>query len=184
VHIIARAAAVATFWIAGAASASVTLGGCAAQEHARAQAQLDAYKAACDSQWPRVVGNYSAHAQCVNDGLTLVGPRLGMHPDLLDILKAARLSLSAKVDRREIPPEDAELKFAQLKSELTSEQHRRDADRAARAAALLGAAGAVIQSASQPHYYSVPYAMPPPPRSNFNCTSMALGGGMTTTNCY
>ena len=62
---------------------------------------------------------------------------------------------------------------------------QRDADSARTAALLLGAiaVGAAAYSATQPHYVVSP-SSPVYVRQPLNCTSINLGGGMVSTNCW
>ena len=62
-------------------------------------------------------------------------------------------------------------------------------ERRTRAAMMLGAA-AVIQAASQPRYYPMPYIAPSPspvvveaPSDTVRCMTTPLGSGYTQTNC-
>lgn len=47
------------------------------------------------------------------------------YPDLLDVAMASRLAIGAKLDRREISSEDAQLALARISSQLVAENERR-----------------------------------------------------------
>ena len=100
-------------WIGVIALAMVVTGqGCTKLDAPRADADLRAARQACDAQYPRQVGQYVAHARCVNEAIDRIALPISEHPDLVKRQQATRMELSIRVDRREISPEDAALVMA------------------------------------------------------------------------
>lgn len=168
-----------------AAACLVSLAGCAAQERLAARSELNAANAACDAQWPKVVGNFVPRAECLNRAFTLAAPRLGLHGDLVELFNAARSSLAVKADRGEITPEDMNLRLAELKTQLASEQQRRTAEQAAVSAQRAAAFGAILSGIGAMRRAYQPIPLPTiQPNPMVNCMSMPLGGGMMSTICH
>jgi hypothetical protein len=115
-------------WIGVIALAVVMTGqGCTKLDAPRADADLRAARQACDAQYPRQVGQYEAHARCVNEAIDQIALPLSEYPDLVKGQQATRMELSIRVDRGEISPEDAALVMARADTEAADMAHRRDA---------------------------------------------------------
>jgi hypothetical protein len=89
--------------------------------------ELQVARAACDAQYPSRVGVYVAHAKCVNDAIDRFAISRSPYPDLVRLQQAMRLSLSARVDRGEMSPEDAQLAMARSDAEITNTAMSRNA---------------------------------------------------------
>jgi len=74
---------------------------------------LRSAREACNRQYPRRVGNYLPHAQCVNAAVERYALPTASHPDLLRLQEGLRATLSAKVDRRQISVSAAERRMAE-----------------------------------------------------------------------
>ena len=101
--------------------------GCTKLDAPRADADLRAARQACEAQYPRQVGQYVAHARCVNEAIDRIALPISEHPDLVKRQQATRMELSIRVDRREISPEDAALVMARSDTEAADMAHQRDA---------------------------------------------------------
>ena len=101
-----------------------------------------------------------AKANCQNEvDNEYIRPRLRT-TDLLDLYQAERLELAEKVDAGAMTPTEADLKLAEMKTQIISEDQRRSNNAAMAAAATMAAM----------------------PRST-TCNSYGYGYGLTTT-CY
>jgi hypothetical protein len=107
------------------------LSGCAslaAQRYYAAFQQAEAIAEECANK--RRTGQlkgYAAAFRCSNDRMRQVVAASGYpHMDLYDLFLANRMSLGEKIDNGELTPADAELKEAELRSRIASEEQRRN----------------------------------------------------------
>lgn len=149
---------------------AVALSGCAAQRDKEMREGI----AACNSQYPEVVGGYVARESCIN----AVSERVYPQTANVVLFEATRTQLAEKVDAKEISPSEMKVQLARLSVEIANQQAALDTQRATAAAALLSA-----MPQPQPSYV-LPMPTPPPQMPvnrpwTANCTQM---GNFTTCN--
>lgn len=105
-----------------------------AQQHA-----LRAARQACNDQYPEQIGSYVLHARCVDGAINRLWLPYARDRDLVRLQQAARVALSARVDRHEITPEDAAVQMAEVDSRVADIAHKRAIDERAAAAQSLAA---------------------------------------------
>ena len=91
----------------------------------------------CNRQYPRRIGNYLPHAQCVNEAVERYALPAASHPDLIRLQEEVRSALSDKVDRRRIGVRDGEQRMAEADRLITAAERDRDAGNDAAAARRL-----------------------------------------------
>jgi hypothetical protein len=123
------------------------LTGCAQQQFAERKAAYDAAVAQCAVTTSARVGNYVPRARCVNAASEQFSPPSDTAAPLI---RATRLSLAAKLDRRELSPEDAGAELARVIFEARQEQARTGAAVAAGHGAALAGSAAML-NATMPH---------------------------------
>src|SRR6266436_7437483 len=74
---------------------------------------LRSAREACDREYPRRVGNYLPHAQCVNAAIERYALPTASYPDLIRLQEGVRAALSDKVDRRQIRLSAGERRMAE-----------------------------------------------------------------------
>lgn len=89
--------------------------------------------AACDTRFPQPRrGQQAAWARCVGEAeRPLIATVPVGYRDLFEVKAATRTALSAKLDRGEISPEDAQLEAARANSQLMAELEKRQLARRA-----------------------------------------------------
>jgi hypothetical protein len=87
----------------------------------------------CNRQYPRRIGNYLPHAQCVNAAVERYALPAASHPDLIRLQEGARTTLSDKVDRRQISVSAGERRMAETDRLVAVAGRERDAGNAAAA---------------------------------------------------
>jgi len=95
---------------------------------------LRSAREACNRNYPRRVGNYLLHAQCVNAAVERYALPTASHPDLIRLQEGVRATLSAKVDRRQISVSAAERHMAETDRLVAVIERERDAGHDAAAA--------------------------------------------------
>src|SRR5579875_1148161 len=148
------------------------LSGCAAMRVADAQKHLRIALVQCRSEFPIASkGNSVARSECFSSAEDRYLRPIYPYGDLLDLRQAYRLAIASQVDSGRLSLIDANLKFAEVNTEIASIAHQRQVEgleaQAAHSAAMgnLLAGLAAMQQASRP---TVPY--PSPPRMiNTNC---------------
>jgi hypothetical protein len=112
--------------------------------------KIAAMKAEANAKCPRTP---VAFAKCENEieQRELPDP----HPDLANIIYAARVDLAAKVEAKQITPEAAELEFSKIVAQVHDEERRRSSAAMANAGAAMANAGAALGSINA--------GAPPPP---------------------
>jgi hypothetical protein len=88
----------------------------------------------CNRQYPRRIGNYLPHAQCVNAAVERYALPTASSPDLIRLQGGVRAALSDKVDRRQISVSAAERRMAEADRLVTVAERERDAGNDAAAA--------------------------------------------------
>ncbi|SRR6266481_247760 len=88
---------------------------------------LRSAREACDREYPRRVGNYLPHAQCVNAAVERYALPTAIHPDLIRLQEGVRATLSAKVDRRQISVSAAERHMAEADRLIAAAERERSA---------------------------------------------------------
>ena len=142
-----------------AASAGFLLSGCAEQKLQQAQQQLAADYMTCRATFPESV----ARANCLSEADAKYIPTT-RYPDLSGRLMAKRSELAERRAAGQITGAQAVLEYEQFRSQVASEEQRRDNAKLAAAAMVLG---------SMPAYQPVPapaYRAPTfTPTLNTNC---------------
>jgi hypothetical protein len=93
----------------------------------------------CNREYPRRVGNYLPHAQCVNAAVERYALPTASHPDLIRLQKGVRAALSDKVDRRQISVSAGERRMAEADRLVAVAGRERDAGKDAAAARRVAA---------------------------------------------
>ncbi|MGA8398668.1 MAG: hypothetical protein WB697_02190 [Stellaceae bacterium] len=88
---------------------------------------LAADRAACTRQYPRHIGNYLAHAQCVNAAVERDAIPFARYPDLVRLQERLRVKYSGLIDQGVLSVREGERKMAEA-DELANEAIR-DRDR-------------------------------------------------------
>jgi hypothetical protein len=103
-------------------------------------ATLAEARSACDARFPEKVGNYLAHAHCVNVAVEEFALQVARYPDLLRLQEQIRVRLSEQVDQGRISPQEGAAQMAQadhLMDEVSSRRDAADGDGAQRKLAVL-----------------------------------------------
>jgi hypothetical protein len=93
----------------------------------------------CNREYPRRVGNYLPHAQCVNAAVERYALPTASSPDLIRLQGGVRAALSDKVDRRQISVSAAERRMAKADRLVAAAERERDAGNDAAAARRVAA---------------------------------------------
>jgi hypothetical protein len=94
---------------------------------------LAADRRACNASYPPQVGNYLAHAQCVNAAVDRDAIPFSRHPDIVQLQEQLRLKYSAMIDRGVITPQAGEHKMAEADAIVNQAIRDRDYGRVATA---------------------------------------------------
>src|SRR6266852_5609087 len=81
----------------------------------------------CNREYPRRVGNYLPHAQCVNAAVERYALPTASHPDLIRLQEGVRGALSDKVDRRQISVSAGERCMAEADRLVAAAERERSA---------------------------------------------------------
>jgi hypothetical protein len=85
---------------------------------------------ACNRQYPRRVGLYLPHAQCVNAAIEQFAIPTARYPDLVRLQERARSELCEQIDSRRISPRSGEHRMAEADRLIAEAERSRDvADR-------------------------------------------------------
>ena len=98
---------------------------------------LQSAREACNRTYPPRIGNYLAHADCVNAAVERYALPTARYPDLIRLQEEVRSALSDKVDRRRIGVRDGEHRMAEADRLITAAERDRDAGNNAAAARRL-----------------------------------------------
>jgi hypothetical protein len=103
------------------------------------QGDLRSAREACNRQYPRRVGNYLPHAECVNAAVERYALPTSIHPDLIRLQEGVRAALSDKVDRHQISVSAGEHRMAEADRLVAATERERDAGNDATAARRVAA---------------------------------------------
>ncbi len=90
---------------------------------------LAADRAACTTQYPRHIGNYLAHAQCVNAAVERDAIPFARYPDLVRLQERLRLKYSGLIDQRALSIREGEGKMAEADELVNAAIRDRDRGR-------------------------------------------------------
>ena len=99
----------------------------------------------CNREYPRRVGNYLPHAQCVNVAVERYALPTANHPDLIRLQEWVRATLSAKVDRGQISVSGAERRMAEADRMVAVAERERAAGNDAAAARQVASIQAMLR---------------------------------------
>jgi len=88
---------------------------------------LQAARQACNTAYPAQIGNYLAHANCVNEAVERYGVKNSRYPDLVRLQEQVRSQLSARIDQKTISARDGEEQMTEADRAITAAQRERDA---------------------------------------------------------
>lgn len=74
---------------------------------------LAADREACNQQYPQHIGNYLAHARCVNAAVERDAIPFARYPDLVRLQEQLRIKYSGLIDRRALSAHEGERKMAE-----------------------------------------------------------------------
>jgi hypothetical protein len=100
---------------------------------------------ACESSAPRRVGDYLAHAQCVNTAEDNYRLPYSPYGDLIRLHQQLRLKLATEIDSGAIAPLAGERKLAEIDDLIAAAEHDRDTGHAAVAEHRVEALQALLQ---------------------------------------
>ncbi len=106
---------------------------------------LRSAREACNREYPRRVGNYLPHAQCVNAAVERFALPTASHPDLIRLQAWVRAALSNKVDRRQISVTAGERRMAEADRLVAAAGRERDAGNDAAAARRVTAIEGILR---------------------------------------
>ncbi|HWD57477.1 MAG TPA: hypothetical protein VG308_04300 [Stellaceae bacterium] len=87
---------------------------------------LHADRQACNTRYPPHLGNYLAHAQCVNAAVERDAIPAAHYPDLVRLQEQLRVKYSAAIDERRLSPREGEHKMAEADNLVTAAMRDRD----------------------------------------------------------
>jgi hypothetical protein len=130
----------------------LALAGCGLGKQAEFARNRDAAKAevaaAIEACKAKPLPTLSAKARCLNEAEAPLRA-YGHNPDLFNVRAASRVALAEKVDAKQMSVADAELEFAKLNAQMTTEeQNRANSSTAARASMIAATAAASPPSVS------------------------------------
>jgi hypothetical protein len=99
----------------------------------------------CDNAHPRQVGNYVAHAKCVNAAIESDAIPRARYPDLVRLQEQFRLKYSAQADNRVLTAQAAARKMVDVDDMVARIEHARTSGRADDANKLLHHIEAMLQ---------------------------------------
>jgi hypothetical protein len=88
---------------------------------------LKAARQACNQAYPPQIGNYLAHANCVNAAVEQYAVKNSRYPDLVRLQEQVRSQLSARLDQRTINARDGEQQMTDADKAITAAERERDA---------------------------------------------------------
>lgn len=106
----------------------VLLAGCASEQTAPpASGDLKSARVACNTEYPRRVGNYLPHARCVNAAIERFAIPNAHHPDLVRLQAHIREELSGRIDKRMITASAGERRMREADTLVSEAARERDA---------------------------------------------------------
>jgi len=94
-----------------------------------APGDLAADRAKCNKDYPERIGNYLAHAQCVNAAVERDAIPFARYPDLVRLQEQLRIKYSTLIDQRALSPRDGERKMTEADELVSAAIHDRDVGR-------------------------------------------------------
>jgi hypothetical protein len=88
---------------------------------------LQRARQACNTAYPAQIGNYLAHADCVNEAIERYAVAASPHPDLVRLQEQVRSQISARIDQKTISAHDGEQQMTEADRAITAAQRERDA---------------------------------------------------------
>jgi len=110
----------------GAVAMSIALAACVGELSPPSGDALAAARQACNQQYPRRIGNYLPHAVCVNDAIERLAIPTARYRDLVRLQENARISLSEKIDTREISVRTGERQMKRVDTLVAEAARDRD----------------------------------------------------------
>ena len=95
-----------------------------------APGDLAAERRACNEMYPPRVGNYLAHAQCVNAAVERDAIPYARYPDLVRLQEQLRVKYSALIDRGAISPREGQRNMTEADELINAAMRDRDTGRA------------------------------------------------------
>ena len=92
---------------------------------------LQADRRACNAMYPERIGNYLAHADCVNAAVERDAIPTARYPDLVRVQERLRSKYSAQIDSRVISPQTGARKMQEVDELVAAATRERDTGRAA-----------------------------------------------------
>ncbi len=106
---------------------------------------LTADRQACNKQFPERIGNYLAHAECVNAAVERDAIPTSRYPDLVRLQERLRLKYSADIDRGVLSPRAGQRKMAEADELVSATMRDRDTGRRTVADHRVAALQAILQ---------------------------------------
>ncbi len=106
---------------------------------------LAAARQACNRQYPRRVGLYLPHAQCVNAAVEQFAIPTARYPDLVRLQERVRAELCEQIDSRRISPRSGERRMAEADRLIAEAERSRDAADRDGAARRVAAVEAIVR---------------------------------------
>jgi hypothetical protein len=88
---------------------------------------LQAARLACNSAHPVRIGNYLAHADCVNEAVERYALGSSRYPDLMRLQEQLRSEISERIDEFAISPPEGEEQMAAADTAIVAAERERDA---------------------------------------------------------
>lgn len=90
---------------------------------------LAADREACNTQFPPHIGNYLAHAQCVNAAVERDAIPFARYPDLVRLQERLRVKYSGLIDQRALSPREGERRMTEADDLVNAAIRDRDRGR-------------------------------------------------------
>jgi hypothetical protein len=98
-----------------------------------AGSDLPSARLACNQTYPPRIGNYAAHAECVNAAVERFAVPGARYPDLMRLQEDARVRISRRIDSGAISPHDGETRMTRVDDAIDAAGRERDMSRPAEA---------------------------------------------------
>lgn len=106
---------------------------------------LAADRQACNQQYPPQVGDYAAHAQCVNAAVERDAVPYSRHADVIRLQEQLRIKYSVLIDRGALSPQDGARRMAEADAIADAAMRDRDFGRMAAAGHRVDRLQAMLQ---------------------------------------
>jgi hypothetical protein len=128
-----------------AALSCIALAGCGLARQAEFAKNRDAARAeaaaATEACKAKPLPTFAAKARCLNDAEAPLRAYAN-NPDLFNVRAASRVAFAEKVDAKQMTVADAELEFAKLNAQMTTEEQNRSNNSTAARASMIAATAA------------------------------------------